>query len=80
MVLFLKYRHHPVTVVKVMAEDSADDAIWWARGYVLTTRMEMEALPYLYHWMYFDLTKRRYVIDDAALLPIDLQSCQCAWI
>jgi hypothetical protein len=56
-----------------MGEDSAGDAIWWARTYVPTTLMEMlEALPYLYQSrMYFDLTQRRCVIDDAALFAID---------
>ena len=53
------------TVVKVMAEDSPDDAIWWAR-YVSTQMKMKEALPYLHHSRtYFDPTQRRNVIDSS---------------
>jgi hypothetical protein len=50
--------------VKVIAEDSPVDAIWWAR--YVSTRMKMVALPYLHHSrMYFDSTLRRYLIDSS---------------
>ena len=67
--------NYPATVVKVMAEGSPVDAIWWA-SYV-SSRMKMVALPYLHHSrMYFDPTQLRYVIDSsrpyAALLAMDL--------
>lgn len=72
----------PATVVKVMAGDLVDDAIWLAKRFVSTTRMEMmEASLFPYHSrMYFDLTQCRYVIDDSALIAIDLWNFPCAWI